>query len=112
MYQTSQLFLASAGLILGLCAAPMMAQSNGDSKMPMSTMSDKDKSVGAVQIASAVTPEIAMIHATACFFTESAALMVSCSILVCVCVLVLRPAGQASTGLVWLSTSEVWSDKL
>ena len=43
MYHKTQLFLASAGLILGLCAAPMMAQSNGDSKMPMSTMSDKDK---------------------------------------------------------------------
>jgi hypothetical protein len=43
MYQTGKLFLASAGLILGLSAAPLMAQSNGDSKMPMSTMSDKDK---------------------------------------------------------------------
>ena len=40
MYQKTQLFLASAGLILGLCAAPVMAQTSGDSKMPMS---EKDK---------------------------------------------------------------------
>ena len=43
MYQKTQLFLASAGLILGLCAAPAMAQTGGDSKMPMSKMSEKDK---------------------------------------------------------------------
>src|SRR6266404_573319 len=43
MYQKTQMILASAGLILGLCAAPVMAQSSGDSKMPMSKMSDKDK---------------------------------------------------------------------
>jgi len=43
MYQRIQMFLASAGLILGLCAAPAMAQSTGDSKMPASKMADKDK---------------------------------------------------------------------
>jgi len=43
MYQKSQLFVASAGLILSLCAAPLMAQSSGDSKMPMSKTSEKDK---------------------------------------------------------------------
>ena len=43
MYQKIQMILASAGFILGLCAAPAMAQSSGDSKMPMSKMSDKDK---------------------------------------------------------------------
>ena len=43
MYHKTQLFLASAGLILGLCAAPVMAQTSGDSKMPMSKMPEKDK---------------------------------------------------------------------
>jgi hypothetical protein len=43
MYQKTQMILASAGLILGLCAAPVMAQSGEDSKMPMPKMSDKDK---------------------------------------------------------------------
>jgi hypothetical protein len=43
MYQKTQMILASAGLILGLCAAPVVAQSSGDSKMPMSKVSDKDK---------------------------------------------------------------------
>jgi len=38
MYQRTQLFFASAGLILALCAAPVMAQTSGDSKM-----ADKDK---------------------------------------------------------------------
>jgi hypothetical protein len=38
MYQKTQMILASAGLILGLCAAPVMAQSNGDPKM-----SERDK---------------------------------------------------------------------
>ena len=38
MYQKTQMILASAGLILGLCAAPVMAQTSGDSKM-----SEKDK---------------------------------------------------------------------
>jgi hypothetical protein len=40
MYQKSQMFFATAGLILGLCAVPVTAQTNGDSKM-----TEKDKMV-------------------------------------------------------------------
>ena len=43
MYQKIQMILASTGLAIGLCSTPGMAQSSGDSKMPMSKMPEKDK---------------------------------------------------------------------
>ena len=43
MHKTIQTALALVGITLGLAITPAMAQSDGDSKMKMSGMTDKNK---------------------------------------------------------------------
>ena len=49
MHKTIQTALALVGITLGLAIAPAMAQSDGDSKMKMSKMSDKNKMMAAIR---------------------------------------------------------------